>query len=169
MVSKKQVNNGVCLTLKMVQNAIDILKGAVMIVYPMGLPPHDVIRQEFQNTEDLSGTQASLDVIEEQMAQLWFSGKELERGKKLSDYTGSNEKTKIIVKIQKKGGGAPGREPVICEEEKKAMMMHFYRKQEEHKKLETDEDDEYLNSSWADSSSLKKSFQGLSNISWRPK
>jgi len=28
-----------------------------MIVYPMGLPPHDPIRLEFENTEDLSGTQ----------------------------------------------------------------------------------------------------------------
>lgn len=46
----------------MVQDALDLLRGAVMIVYPMGLPPHDVIRQEFENTEDLSGTQASLEV-----------------------------------------------------------------------------------------------------------
>ena len=28
-----------------------------MIVYPMGLPPHDPIKQEFDDTEDLSGTQ----------------------------------------------------------------------------------------------------------------
>jgi len=28
-----------------------------MIVYPMGLPPHDPIKQELENTEDLSGTQ----------------------------------------------------------------------------------------------------------------
>lgn len=34
-----------------------------MIVYPMGLPPHDVIRRELENTEDLQGTQASLEVI----------------------------------------------------------------------------------------------------------
>jgi hypothetical protein len=32
---------------------------------------------------------------------LWFSGKELQRGKLLSDFAGKNEKTKIIVKIQK--------------------------------------------------------------------
>ena len=49
-------------TQKIVQEALDILRGAVTIVYPMGLPPHDVIRQEFENTEDLSGTQASLEV-----------------------------------------------------------------------------------------------------------
>lgn len=49
-------------TQKIVQEALDILRGAVTIVYPMGLPPHDVIRQEFENIEDLSGTQASLEV-----------------------------------------------------------------------------------------------------------
>jgi len=59
---QKQVQAGVCLTLKMVQDALDILRGAVMIVYPMNLPPHDVIRHEFENTEDLSGMQASLEV-----------------------------------------------------------------------------------------------------------
>lgn len=62
LISKKQIDNDVCVTLKMVQSALEMLKGAVMIVYPMGLPPHDTIRQEFENTEDLSGTQASLDV-----------------------------------------------------------------------------------------------------------
>lgn len=46
----------------MVQEALDMLRGAVMIAYPMNLPPHDVIRQEFDNNEDLTGTQASLEV-----------------------------------------------------------------------------------------------------------
>jgi hypothetical protein len=36
-------------------------------------------------------------------------------------------------------------------------------------KLEQDADDQYLNAAWADGGSLKRSFQGLSNISWRPK
>lgn len=51
------------MTLKIVNEALDELRGAVMIVYPMGLPPHDVIRKEFENAEDLTGTQASLEVI----------------------------------------------------------------------------------------------------------
>jgi len=34
-----------------------------MIVYPMNLPTHDAIREEFENREDLSGTQESLKVI----------------------------------------------------------------------------------------------------------
>nr|CAH7739814.1 unnamed protein product [Callosobruchus chinensis] len=62
MISKKLVLQGKCLTIKVVQEAINILKGAVTIVYPMKLPPHDIIRMEFENIEDLSGTQASLEV-----------------------------------------------------------------------------------------------------------
>jgi cilia- and flagella-associated protein 298 len=43
-----------------VQEAIDELRGAVTIVYPMGLPPYDPIRMEFENKEELEGTQVSL-------------------------------------------------------------------------------------------------------------
>ena len=46
-------------TLPTVKEALDILRGAVTIVYPMGLPPHEPIKAEFENTEDLSGTQVS--------------------------------------------------------------------------------------------------------------
>lgn len=47
------------LKLRSVHEALDILRGAMMIVYPMNLPPHDVIREELSNTEDLSGTQVN--------------------------------------------------------------------------------------------------------------
>ena len=57
MISKKQVSADVCVTPKVVAQALDILRGAVTIVYPMGLPPHDPIQAEFDNEEDLSGTQ----------------------------------------------------------------------------------------------------------------
>ena len=45
------------MTYEVVQQALDILRGAVMIVYPMGLPPHELVRDELENTEDLTGTQ----------------------------------------------------------------------------------------------------------------
>ena len=83
------------------QEAIDELRGAVTIVYPMGLPPHDPIQMEFENKEDLEGTQAALDVIPFADASLWFSGKEMIQSKKLMDFVGKNEKSKLIVKIQK--------------------------------------------------------------------
>ena len=59
LFSQKKVQANEFVTLAVVQEAINILRGAVTIVYPMGLPPHDPIRCEFENVEDLSGTQVS--------------------------------------------------------------------------------------------------------------
>ncbi|XP_049641759.1 cilia- and flagella-associated protein 298 [Suncus etruscus] len=170
IISKKQVEANVCVTAEMVKDALDQLRGAVMIVYPMGLPPYDPIRMEFENKEDLSGTQAALSVIAEAQAQLWWAGKELRRNKKLSDYVGRNEKTRIIVKIQQRGQGAPAREPIISNEEQKQLMLYYHRRQEELKKLEENEDDDScLNSPWADNTALKRHFQGVRDIRWRPR
>jgi hypothetical protein len=47
-----------------VKEALDKLRGATMIVYPMGLPPHDPIRAELENTEDLTGMQVSLAIYD---------------------------------------------------------------------------------------------------------
>ena len=49
---------------------------------------------------DLIG-QASLEVIDLDAASLWWAGKEMVRGKKLCDFVGKNEKTKIVCKLQK--------------------------------------------------------------------
>ncbi|OWK00583.1 hypothetical protein Celaphus_00019426, partial [Cervus elaphus hippelaphus] len=76
---------------------------------------------------------AGLNVIKESEAQLWWAAKELRRTKKLSDYVGKNEKTKIIVKIQQRGQGAPAREPIISSEEQKQLMLYYHRRQEELK------------------------------------
>ncbi|XP_018319836.1 cilia- and flagella-associated protein 298 [Agrilus planipennis] len=163
------VPQGIRLTMKVVQQAIDLLRGAVMIVYPMKLPPHDVIRMELENIEDLSGTQASLEVIDPASAQLWFCGKEMYRdGKTLRDYVGKIENCKVTIKLSKRGEGPPAREPIMSEEQRKQLMAHAFRKQEELKKLEMDEDDSYLNSEWADNNNLKRTFHGLNNIYWKP-
>ncbi|NWW38519.1 CF298 protein, partial [Panurus biarmicus] len=169
LISKKQVEANVCVTMETVTDALEQLRGAVMIVYPMGLPPHDPIRMEFEEKEDLSGTHAGNEVIKESEAQLWWAGKQLEDTKLLSDYVGKNEKTTIIVKIQKRGQGAPGREPVISQEEQKEMMLYYYRKQEELKKLEEEDDDSFLNAEWADNHALKRQFHGVKDIRWGPR
>jgi len=58
-IKKDLAKQDVCLTESKVQEAIDELRGAVTIVYPMGLPPHDPIQMEFENNEDLEGTQVN--------------------------------------------------------------------------------------------------------------
>lgn len=168
-ITKNLVKQDTCLTQSVVQEAIDELRGAVTIVYPMGLPPYDPIQMEFENKEDLEGTQALLEIIPGDEASIWFSGKEMQPTKKLSDYLGKNEKSKIIVKLQKKGRGAPSREPVVSEEEQKKMMAYYYKKQEEFKKLAEQEDDSYLNSDWADAQQLKRQFHGMNDIKWKPR
>jgi hypothetical protein len=167
MVDKKLVDENKILVNKSIKDALDLLRGAVTIVYPMQLPPHDSIRNEFQNTEDLTGTQASLEVIEPAKAQLWFAGKQMLPDRKLAEFIGKNEKCKVIVKLQKSGEGAPSREPVINEAERKQMMAHAYRRQEELKRLENDDDINYLNSAWSSGGSLKNQMQGINDIKFR--
>ncbi|CAH0393975.1 unnamed protein product [Bemisia tabaci] len=133
MVSKKLVSGNKCLTLGTVQEAIRLLGGACSIVYPMGLPPHDPIREELENREQLEGTQASREVMEVAVARLWFSGRELNREKLLRDYVGPNDKSKLIVKLARLGQGAPAREPVVTEEVKRRMMADAFRRQEQLK------------------------------------
>ncbi|XP_014666088.1 PREDICTED: UPF0769 protein C21orf59-like [Priapulus caudatus] len=166
-ISKKQAEASVCVTQTMIGDALDQLRGASMIVYPMGLPPHDPVRMEIENREDLTGTQASQEVIDPALAQLWWAGKELQHDKALQEYVGKNEKTKIVVKLNKRGLGAPAREPICTEEQKKQMMLDAYRRQEQLKKLEEGNDESYLDSDWSDSTALKKNFHGMSNVKWR--
>lgn len=45
---------------EIIADALDKLRGAVTIVYPMNLPSYDPIRLEFEGKEDLSGTQVNL-------------------------------------------------------------------------------------------------------------
>ena len=45
------------MTENIITDAMDKLRGAVAIVFPMNLPPYDIIRQEFEGSEDLAGTQ----------------------------------------------------------------------------------------------------------------
>jgi hypothetical protein len=169
IISKKKVEKKESIKMDDVIEAIDILKGACAIVYPMGLPPHDPIQAEFENREDLSGQQASKLVIPELQAALWWANKELQDGKLLSDYVGRNDRTKIVAKIQKIGQGAPAREAVVSEEEQKQMMARAYKRQEEIKKLNENDENQYLNSPWADSSQLKRSLTGMGNIKWGPR
>lgn len=170
-INKKLALEGKPLTKKVILEQLDLLRGACMIVYPMGLPPHDPIRMEFEFREELGGTQDSLNVIAREEAEMWFCGRQIFTGdgQVLGDFIGKNEKTKVVVKLQRKGHGAPAREPVMTEEEQKALMMFAYRRQQEHKKLEEDEDDHCLNSEWADSQQLKRAFQGIKDLKWKPK
>lgn len=129
----------------MEENVLPILKGAVSM-WPMGLPP---VRLE----------------LEEGGGRPWWL-EELHPGTLLADaLPGANEKTKVVIKIGRRGSGPPAREPVFTEKERKELMMAAYRKKEEAKKLAFEDltsDLTSYESPWASSSSLKRSSHGLS-------
>jgi len=162
--SKKQVEKKTPLTKKMLEEHIDTIRGAVMIAYPMGLPEWDNVRMDIEGDEAPSNTPVGIDILDTS-AQIWWAGKQMMPENKLCDHIGKNEKTKIVAKLQKKGGGAPQREPAISQDEHKAMLSYYHKKQEEMKKLESNEEDDYTNSAWANTKSLKSHFSGVGNVS----
>lgn len=152
-----------------VLESLDILRGALSIVYPQGLPAHDPIRQELDNAEQLQGTPAEKEVLDPAQTSLWFASKELLSGRRLQDYLGKNEKSKVIVKLTSKTSGPPPREPLFSEEDQARMMMANHKRREELAELNqaAKDEDEYLNSKWADPGALKRKMHGVNNISWK--
>jgi hypothetical protein len=104
-------------------------------------------------------------LLDPKTSALWAAGKEFSRGLLLSERLGKNEKTKVICKLQRGGSKVPPpREPIVSEEERKAMMSHYFKRQEELKKLAEANEDDYLNSAWADPRGLKLSLHNLSDV-----
>ena len=149
------------------EEAINNMRGAVMIVYPMGLPDYDHVRQILEEREILEGADG-LEVLEADKASLWVFSKEMQPEKLLSDYVGKNDKSKVVAKLQKKGAGAPGREPVVSEDEQKAMIAFYHKKEQEMQRMTLEDEDNYQNSAWANPKALKKAFSGVGDISFRP-
>jgi len=156
--------------LETLKEQVEFFRGMVMKAYPAfhGLCEWEPVVVLLEDKEEFDHTLHGTDDLEEEKAQLWWAGKELAKGKHLKDYVGTNEKSKIIVKMQHKGSGAPVREPLVDEESHKKMLAFFHKKQEEAKKLEEDDEDAYLNSAWADPKQLKGSLHGTGDIKFRP-
>jgi len=150
-------------TVALLQEKLDNMRGAVIMSYPMGLPEWDTVRLTIEGNEGLEGTAAGQDLLDHDTAEVWIASRALERSQTVGDRLGKNEKTKTIAKLQRPGGGCPGREPGVSEEEKKAMMAYYFKKQEELKKLSESNEDEYLHSSWADPKALQRSLRGQSD------
>jgi hypothetical protein len=100
-VSKDQVAANKALSKELLSEALNDIKGAITIAYPMGLPEHEPIKYILEDDEDLSQSAASKDVFDASQTSLWWANKELVASKKLFEFIGKNEKTKIVVKIQK--------------------------------------------------------------------
>ena len=152
-LNKNQVALKQSINIKELNSLYDNLKGAVMIAYPgyYGLPVYEPVLQILENQYQYETTvNDNFDYFKDATDMtIWWAGKEFQKGKKLKDIVGKNEKTKIIIRIQRPSQGPPVREPAVDAESQKKMMSYYYKKQEEQKKLEEENDDYYLNSVWA--------------------
>lgn len=167
LVHKDQVAKKVVLTRKALLDAVDNIRGAVMMAFPQGLPEWDFVRQAIEGQEDLSGTSHADDDLDPERTTIWFAGKALVASKKLSDYLGRHEKTKAVVKLTRAGQGAPAREQPMDVEAQKNMVAFWHKKQAEEKALADNIEDDYTHSSWADPKALKQHFSGVGNIKIR--
>lgn len=52
------------------------------------------------------------------------------------------------------------REPLIDQESHKKMLAFYHRKQEEEKKMAEENEDDYMNSAWANPKQLKNQLNG---------
>ena len=171
-ISPKRAEQRKTTTIEELNKHIQLMCGGVMIGYPAyhGLGEWEPCRVIFEDKSDiLKKDEPNQDYFQFDTTCLWYAGKELERGKKLCDYIGKNEKTKIIVKFSKKGTGAPVREPLIDKETHSKMLSYYYKKQEEQKKLENESEDSYLDSEWADPKGMQKQLYTGGDISWKYK
>ena len=85
----------------------------------------------------------------------------------LSDCVGRNDKTKVLIRLQKSGEGQPQREgPSVSAEEQAAMLAFLRRKQEEAARLAASSDDavDTHDAPWANSRALKTHFSGVGNV-----
>eukprot|EP00985_Skeletonema_marinoi_P020828 scaffold12444_cov134-Skeletonema_marinoi.AAC.8 len=159
-VANKQVEKKVALTCRGIDEKIKAVRDAVAAAYPKGLPEWEVSRMALEEPLE----KLNLQGVTESNASLYAFNKEFERGQLVSDRLGTNEKSKVICKLTLKEAGPPPREAIVSEAERNAMAAYYFKRQEELKELADADDDDYLNSEWADPKGMKHSLQGLRDI-----
>ena len=99
----------------MLTEQLDLVRGLMMMAYPgfHGLGVWEPIWVILENKEEFDEKMNLTDDLAIDNCVLWCVNKELQSGKTFADYFGKNEKSKMVMKVTKRGGGAPVREPVI--------------------------------------------------------
>ncbi|KAI9922944.1 hypothetical protein PsorP6_001196 [Peronosclerospora sorghi] len=165
--STTQVAHRICIKESELQEKLQNIRRAVAMAFPMGLPSYDPVKLmlDAESAEEaLANSSAVLDLLPEDTAELWWAGKQFVRDQNVSDLVGKNEKSTLVVKLQKQGGGAPSREPGVSEKERKAMMAFAFKKEQELQQLTESDPEDYMTPTWADPRALKNSLRGTGNI-----
>eukprot|EP01040_Poterioochromonas_malhamensis_P021732 gene21732-26286_t len=105
VLDKNNVTRKIPISLAILQEKLDLARGAVTMAYPMGLPEWDTVRLTIEGNEGLDGTAAGQELIDENTAELWVASRIFDRtgSQTVADRWGNNEKTKVVAKLQKPG------------------------------------------------------------------
>ena len=98
---KDTVFKKLALTMPMLQEKLDNIRGAVTMAYPMGLPEWDTIRVTIEGVDGLEGTSAGMNVLDADTCELWVASRCFDRSQTVAGRLGRNEKTKVVGKLQR--------------------------------------------------------------------
>jgi len=164
-IHKRQVDAKVPLTAALVAEHTGLVRAAVTICWPQGLPAWDPVAAELAGQASEGGSTQAKEVVDPAGATLWGPGaKQLATGKLLSDSCGRNEKTRLLLRLQAAGEGAPGREVTTSPEEQAAMLAFYRKKQAEAAALAAADDDDCSSAAWANPRALKASIAGVADV-----
>lgn len=106
-----------------------------MMAYPgyYGLGDYEPIKVILESKEEWDEKMNLSEDLSASNTTLWIVSKECQPQKLFSELFGKNEKQKFVVKLQKKGSGAPVKEPVLDQKTHSEMMKFYHKKQEEQK------------------------------------
>merc|ERR1712070_1340536 len=105
------------LSIQELAQVVETLRGMVMIAYPAyhGLYEWDSVYEILEDLTDFPNQYPDVEWHDPKSTTIWACRKEWIPGKLVRDYI-PNEKTKMVVKLAKTGGGQPVAEPQIDKE-----------------------------------------------------
>jgi hypothetical protein len=109
LIHKNSIAEKRMLNISMLTEQLDLVRGIMMMAYPgfHGLGDWEPMWVILENNEEHDPKMDLTDDLDPATTTLFAVNKELTLGKTLSDFFGKNEKSKLVIKAIKKGGGAP--------------------------------------------------------------
>ncbi|KAE8305991.1 hypothetical protein GL50803_0015834 [Giardia duodenalis] len=149
-------------TEEVVKEAIAIAKGALMMVWPMGLPDYDPAKELLDAEEDiLEGKVEPQKYYSTETSCLFFAGSSLcSKGPAMSSIKcGANAVLKVI----------PSRSNTVVprkadDEARAAMMSYMFKREKSLKEAELNTTEEVYTREWTNKNSLRNQLHGLSEI-----
>lgn len=161
-LDKKLVKERIALSHLEIEEKIRAVRDALAAAHPEKDPDLQAVRDALEKPTETLNLQGY--IVNSSAVSLYAFNQEFVRGQLLSDRIGTNEKTKVICKLALKGAGPPPREAIVSEAERNAMAAFYFKRQEELKRLADADEDDFLNSEWADPKGMKRNLNGVRDI-----